>query len=446
MVEQFKSYLAEQRLLPTGANILLAVSGGIDSVVMTDLFHRLRIPFGIAHVNYHLRGKESDEDETFVRNLGVKYHVPVFIRDTQDLEFTEPRGMSVQMIAREIRYRWFEEVMDRKHFHVTATAHHLDDQIETFFINLLRGTGLAGLHGILPRQGRIIRPMLFTFRDEIGQYAREHNLPFREDSSNQSVKYLRNRIRHQLIPLLNNIQPETGKILSATIHRLRDSEEILSEFMSQVKESLINVKKDQLRINISRLRKLHPLDAWLFDILQPYGFNDQVIANLIRHLDNGVGKSFISPSHRIVIDRHELIVTPLPESGNENPPDSEYEIDKSFSEISGPVRLKFMKKRRTKNFRMNTARHVATLDYAKLEFPLILRRWKHGDSFYPYGLNRRKKLSDFLIDEKVSLPEKENTWLICSHGKIVWVVGHRIDHRFRITNRTTHLLVIERIN
>jgi tRNA(Ile)-lysidine synthase len=441
MEERFSSFIRNERLLDSSDKVLLAVSGGLDSVVMANLFHGAGYRFGIAHCNFGLRGDESDEDETFVRTLAKRYRVAFFTKWFDTRKYAASHGISVQMAARKLRYDWFEEVGRMEGFVRIATAHHLDDQVETVLINLLRGTGIAGLHGILPRQGSLIRPMLFAWRHEIEKYGKQRKLDFREDSSNQTAKYLRNQIRHQVIPLLRSVQPDFAVNITALVSRIRDTESILNPVVQKVRNKLIRKQGDRQIVSIPALAGLQSRSAWLRELLLPLSFTRSAIDDMEKSLDSESGKIFLSPDFRIVKDRDTLIITRL---GNDQPQDIPdiSRIGEGQTTLEKPVKLRLKTVSRSNKYQINSSREVATLDKKKLSFPLILRKWKPGDHFYPFGLNKRKKLSDFFIDAKVSIPEKERTWVLCSGTRIAWVIGHRIDHRFRVTRRTKEILEI----
>jgi len=442
VIRKFTSYIEENDLFNPGNRILLAVSGGLDSIVMTELFQQSGNPVGIAHCNFQLRGDESDGDEEFVQKIAKKFDIPFFTKRFPTSSYAKERKISVQMAARKLRYDWFEEIRATKDFDFIATAHHHDDQIETLFINLLRGTGIAGLHGIPAKQGHLVRPLLFASKQEIENHAKAKQLSYREDSSNTSVKYKRNKIRHQLIPLLHSIQPDYAGNISTTINRIRDTESILRPFIVETSKKLIRKKQDHWVINIAILMELQPLQPWLCELLLPFGFNETTVHDLVSHLYGESGKSFYSPEYRIVKDRDSLILTRRPKT--EQPEDhDEYMIKAGETDCYLPLRLQLQILARTPDYQISGSCNQATLDRNKLSFPLTIRKWKPGDFFHPYGMNKRKKLSDFFIDEKISIPEKENTWLLCSGSRIIWVIGHRIDHRFRVTTRTKDLLIID---
>jgi len=442
MLKEFKSFIISEKLFKPEDKILLAVSGGIDSVVMSELFHRAGLSFGIVHCNFGLRGKESDADEAFVEKLARKYEVPFFIKRFLTAKVAKGKGISIQMAARELRYQWFEEIRIKEKYSSIATAHHLDDQVETFFINLLRSTGIAGFHGILPKQGNLIRPLLFSYRDDIEAFARKNKLAFREDSSNAETKYLRNKIRHEIIPVFRELNPAFPQILSETILRMRETETIFRYSIEEVQKKIIRNDITGTHIRTGDLKQLTPLDIYAFELLSPYGFNESVIRDILSSPDDASGKIFYSPTYRLIKNREELILNPLTSKKESRIQNAEISIPDNKKEIRNPVHLSFIKATAGKAFSIDPSREVANLDLRKIMFPLILRRWEKGDSFYPFGMNKKKKLSNYFIDIKLSIPEKENTWLLCSGRHILWIVGHRIDHRFRVTSQTKEVLQV----
>jgi len=446
MLEAFKSFIGKNSLFHPRNQILLAVSGGMDSTAMCELFHQAGFHFGIAHCNFRLRGADSDRDEEFVAGLARKYKCPFFVARFDTQAYAEEKGISVQMAARDLRYEWFRKISEEHGYDYIATAHHLDDQLETFFINLSRSTGIAGFHGIPQKQGNIIRPLMFTWRKEIEEFIRKEKLLFREDRSNEENKYLRNRIRHQLYPVLTGIHPDFPRTLSENINRIRETEAIYRVAIEEAKKKLLTVADDRILISIRELNKLAYPEAYLFEILSPYGFNYAVTRNIAGSLFEKPGATFFSSSHRVVRDREYLILTPAETVKGKNriPSITEFRIPENRSSISNPVKLSIKKVPASKTFRIDPSPEAAYLDYSKLQFPLILRPWKPGDAFYPFGKNIRKKISDFFIDEKVPRPDKEKAWLLCSGNRIAWVVGYRIDHRFRVTRRTTEVLVLKK--
>lgn len=455
-----RKYILRHQLLKPGDKILLAVSGGCDSMVMADLLIREYPHVAFAHCNFGLRGEESDGDEAFVKERAEKYRVPIFTVRFDEEDFNGLEGHSIQMAARKLRYEWFENIRVQNGYDLIATAHHLDDQVETFFINLLRGTGIAGLHGIQPRAGRVIRPMLFATRSEIEAYAKKRGLPYRDDSSNATTKYLRNQIRHELIPLLKKINPEVSSAISRTISAIGAYESIGKKYLQEEIAKIMNREGKQVKISIPGLQSLSPIDLFAWELLSPFGFNNPTITDILASLDGQSGKRFLSPTHTLIKDRDYLIVEPvkthLPiQPANENNNDGIASVnltqdvmflsDLETTKIDSPISLLFRKEFRTKEFNLSASPRCVNLDFEKLTAPLTLRRWQPGDTFFPLGMTKKQKISDFLINIKLPLTEKADTWVLASGQSIVWIVGKRIDHRFCITARTKWILTVEKL-
>ncbi|MGA3013772.1 MAG: tRNA lysidine(34) synthetase TilS [Bacteroidales bacterium] len=442
MLKNFKAFIAKEKLFSPDDRVLLAVSGGIDSVFMCDLFHRAGFSFGIAHCNFGLRGKESDEDEIFVEKLAKNYKVPFYCKKFSTKKVAKDKKLSIQMAARDLRYEWFEEIRSKENYKFIATAHHLDDQIETFFINLQRSTGIAGLHGILPIQKTLVRPLLFTYRENIVSYARKHKLEYREDSSNAENKYLRNKIRHEIIPVFRELNQAFPQVLTENIHRIREAELIFRNSIEEVRKKLIKEDKEGLHISVNELNKLTPAGIYAFELLSPFGFNESVIGDLLQSREEFSGKVFYSQTHRLIMNRDEIILNAIPDKKDTLLKNSKIIIPEERKEIRKPIHLKFERKEGGKGFGIDTSENTANLDLRNIKYPLILRRWEKGDAFYPLGMNKKKKLSDYFIDQKLSIPAKENIWLLCSGPNILWIAGQRIDHRFRITPKTKEVLQV----
>jgi tRNA(Ile)-lysidine synthase len=442
MLERFRSFIRDKSLFSPGQRILLAVSGGVDSVVMTDLFHKAGFSFAIAHANFHLRGKESGRDENFARDLAGRYQAEIYVKNFDTARIARKRKLSIQVTARELRYEWFDELLTTQSFDFIATAHHLDDQVETFLINLARGTGIAGLHGIPVRQGRIIRPMMFTGRDDIENYARMNDIDFVEDSSNRSDKYTRNRIRHHVIPQLEKLNTSFRQTLTETIDNLRNAEIIYRNAIEEKRNSIFEIRKDAILIPADSFYSLDPIAAWAYELLSPFGFNQAKILDIIG-LENAIpGKEVLSSSHRLIKDRDRLIIVPRELPGK----NVNYliEAEDIRNDVVFPVHLHFdILDQIPASF--DDPHNTAYLDLDKLEFPLQVRKWKRGEYFYPLGMSQRKKLSDFFIDLKFSKIDKENQWLLCSGDEIAWVIGHRIDDRFKVKEGSCNVLKI-RVN
>jgi tRNA(Ile)-lysidine synthase len=420
--------------------VLLAVSGGIDSVVMVNLFSQAKLKFGIAHCNFMLRGDESNQDEQFVRQLALQSGVPYYTRQFQTEEYAQQKGISIQMAARELRYDWFEQVRKEEGFNFVATAHHLDDQAETFLINLLRGTGIAGLHGIPVRNNFVVRPLMFAYRKEIVAYAGKNKITFRVDGSNSELKYLRNKIRHELLPVMCRINPDFAVSIHETIRRIHDFETIGNTLFESWKRTIMKVKGEEHIVDLPSLRSQVPTELYAWMLLSPYGFSETQVSNLVVCLSKEDHKVFLSPTHKLVKERKTLVITEHKKETITKP----VRIDSIHrtKRLKEPVPIVFQRVYETAGYLIPANEDIASLDADKVVFPLVLRKWKSGDAFYPLGMKKRKKLSDFFIDRKLSLREKEQVWLLCSDGKIAWVIGHRIDHRFRITSSTKEILRI----
>ncbi|MCF8297820.1 MAG: tRNA lysidine(34) synthetase TilS [Saprospiraceae bacterium] len=422
----------------TGDKILLTVSGGMDSVVMCELFHQAGLKFGMAHCNFKLRGEESDGDARFVESLAKKYQVPLFIVEFETAKVAKELKISTQMAARDLRYEWFEKIRTENEYDFIATAHHQDDQVETFFINLLRGTGISGLHGILPKNGNIIRPLLFANRKEIVEFQQKYKLKFREDSSNAATKYLRNKIRHILLPAMEDIDADYANIFEANIQRFAEAEQIYNQQILKTRQELLIKKDTSVQIEIEKLKKLNPISTYLFELIKEFGFSFSACEDIIQSFNTDSGKQFYTETHRLLKDRDFLIIRKIKTEATKT-----YCIDEGTEKISEPVQLIFNSFYKKPDFKYSTDKNKACLDRSKLRFPLCIRKWEEGDYFYPLGSNFKKKLSDYFIDQKFSLFEKEDCWLLCSGDEMVWIIGYQMDNRFKITNKTREVIQIE---
>lgn len=524
----FNAFVEKENLFSSGGKLLLAVSGGVDSVVLCELCHLAGFDFSIAHGNFGLRGEESDRDEAFVRQLATKYGKEVWVRRFETEQYAADKKVSIQVAARELRYGWFKEILSEGKasdpesvlppaFNVLAgsgsasvplsasnspsaaatgspalryivTAHHLDDNIETLLMNFFKGTGIAGLRAILPKQGNLVRPLLFAGKEDLVKFAREHSLDWVEDSSNTSDKYTRNYFRHQVIPLINGLVPGALHNLGENIARFREVEILYRQSVEQHKKKLLEVRGNEVHIPVVKLKKSEPLPSLVYEIIKEFGFLPSQVGEVINLLDSGSGKYIRSATHRILKNRSWLIISPnqgdpsaiiLVESAEDKiyfddavleleylrDKDVEIEIQKLQnnvgalkSEIQQPEAPKSdsqqpeaqksgagiaQAKKGPANVKKRGASPVALLDAAAIQFPLLLRKWKQGDYFYPLGLKKKKKLGRFFIDNKLSQAEKEKTWVLEMNKKIVWVVGYRIDDRFRITPQTRQILMLK---
>ncbi|MDD2489123.1 MAG: tRNA lysidine(34) synthetase TilS [Bacteroidales bacterium] len=438
MVKEFKSYIEDNQIFHKDDTILLAVSGGIDSMVLTDLFIKSGYKFAIAHCNFHLREEESNTDAQFVTNFAQANNLTLHYIEFDTFTYMKEKSISLEMAARELRYKWFYQLLDDNNYTYLATGHHGDDSIETFFINLLRGTGIAGLHGILQKVNRLIHPLLFTNRKEIIDYQQKNKLQYVEDSTNATTKYTRNKIRHELIPLLKEISPNFQKTILKEIERFKETEEVFRTLINKAKQELITKQNNHLKISIEKIKNLKPINIYLYEILSEYNFNESTINSIKESLDDTPGKQFYSETHRLVKDREYLLITPNIKQGI-----TEYKIDLGQTFVTVPINLQIEVLTDLSFIKIPKTKDIAMLDYDKLVFPLILRKWKNGDSFYPYGMKSEKKISTYYKDLKYSLLDKESQWLLCSDNNIVWVVGQRIDERYKITNKTNTIYRLE---
>jgi len=436
MIRAFEKFIEEKNLCHKADKILLAVSGGADSVVMLDLFHNAGYKPAIAHCNFKLRGEESDADEISVKKLAEKYRTQSFYKSFETKKFAEENKLSVQEAARELRYTWFEDLARKNNFTKIAVAHHLDDQTETFFINLFRGAGLKGLKGIPVKRGKIIRPLLFASRKEIEAYAEKNKLIFRNDSSNDSDKYLRNKIRHHLLPQIYELKPGFRESLHSSFDLLKEDNQVLELLLNEKRNQLFLSEKDKTKVEISSLIDFTP--ALLFYFFSSVGINRSVSDSLFKSLQKGEsGKQFETPSHRLLIDRTSLII----KQRERETESTEYSIYENMEKLTEPVQLRFKRIENNQHFKIEKSKAVACFDLDKLTFPLELRKWKNGDRFVPFGMKGSKLVSDFLTDEKVNLFDKENVWVLRSANEIIWIVGYRASDVFKI--KTTTKLILQ---
>nr|WP_227006009.1 tRNA lysidine(34) synthetase TilS [Marinifilum sp. N1E240] len=417
---------------------MVAVSGGIDSVVLLHLLKQMEIDCAIAHCNFHLRGDESDGDFEFVRDLAEQYGIPFYSKDFDTKEYAAENKQSIEMAARELRYEWFEQLRELLSYQYIAVGHHADDVAETVLINLARGTGIHGLTGIKAKLGKIIRPLLPFTRTELEAYAKVNNLQYREDSTNKETDFVRNKIRHQIIPVLEEINPSIRKTMTENVARFREVEQIYNDVIEENRLHLVFQRDDQLMISIQRLQELPSPSSHLFEILSPYGFHHRDVKMIAKSLDSISGKRFFSSTHQLLRDRKYLILSNLEEVDQ-----NMYEIEEADCETDIPIEMEASFINRTPDFKFPTSPKIACFDANKLKFPLLIRKWKEGDQFRPIGMKGTKKVSDYFIDKKFSLSDKESTWLLCSGERIMWIVGHRMDDRFKITDKTTKIYRLE---
>jgi tRNA(Ile)-lysidine synthase len=426
MLIKFQNHLNSNFTQLKDKKLLLAVSGGLDSMVLMHLFQELNYSIGIAHCNFQLRAKESDEDENFVKLQAEKLQIPIFSTRFETEKFANDNKLSIQLAARKLRYDWFYQLLEEENYDYLLTAHHLDDQLETFLINLSRGTGIEGLTGIPATNDKIMRPLLPFSREEILAFAEENSLSWREDSSNASTKYLRNKIRHEVIPILKTLNPNFLPTFENTLEHLNQANALVNDAAKMQFDLVVKQLDDQNIFDIPKLLELPNYKAYLYQWLKDFGFTawndiyDLVYANS--------GKQIFSETHVLLKDRNRLLLFEKREKHN-----AEIYFVKDFeSKVNIPLKLSFCKVANISNVNAN----CIFVDENQLKLPLVIRKWQEGDVFYPAGMIGKKKLSKFFKDEKYSLFDKQNQWLLCSNDEIVWVIGKRADQRF-LTNENT---------
>jgi tRNA(Ile)-lysidine synthase len=448
LLDQFIKNIQQQSLFKNDY-LLLAVSGGADSVALCELCFQAGFHFEIAHCNFQLRGEESERDEKFVCQLAEKYGTKIFIKKFNTEEYAEENKISIQVAARELRYEWFEELLKTGDRHSTVnvqpltwllTAHHANDNIETLLMNFFKGTGIKGLQGILSKQGKIVRPLLFAKREEILSFIKENDLEFVEDSSNNSDKYTRNYFRHQLIPSIQKVFPQVEENLLNNIERFKEIEILYHQSIDLHKKKLMEQKGNEIHIPILKLLKAEPLKTIVYEIIKEYNFTPHQTEEVVNLLKRESGKYISSATHKIIKNRNWLMIAPINtlEANHILINETDKEVDFEIGKLT--IRQQPVTDGQPTIF--STSEFTATLDAKNISFPLLLRKWKQGDYFYPLGMQKKKKLSKFFIDQKLSLTEKEKIWVIESDKKIIWVIGMRIDDRFKITDKTINVLSI----
>jgi tRNA(Ile)-lysidine synthase len=434
MLTQLKDHLHKNLAFLSGKKLLLAVSGGIDSMVLVHLLQELNYDITIAHCNFNLRGEESDGDEQFIRDYAGRYSIKLFVTRFNTKAFAEDAKLSIQIAARQLRYSWFTELLEENNLDYLLTAHHLDDSAETFLINFTRGTGLEGLTGIPQVNDAVVRPLLPFTRNTIEAYAKENNIQWREDSSNASNKYLRNKLRHDVVPVLKELNPSFAASFTQTLLNLQQAQSLVQDAAVLMYQQVVKDVNNQKHIDILQLKRLPNYTAYLYQWLAPLGFTAW---DDIYNLPNAQpGKFVVSAGYRLLKDRDVLILEPLTTDDG-----TVYEIEEGQKEINLPVSLILSQVSAVSE---NATKKVIFVNNQLIKFPLFVRKWRDGDYFYPLGMNgQKKKVSKYFKDEKMSLSDKENTWLLCSEDRVLWVIGKRADNRFKVTGNTTQILKIE---
>lgn len=440
-LQQFKDYIKKNALFTPQQKILLAVSGGKDSVLMAQLFKLCNYNFSIAHCNFNLRADEAQRDESFVRLLASSFDVQFHVTHFDTKSYAADHQISTQMAARDLRYQWFEQIRAEGNYDYVAVAHHQSDSIETLLLNLTRGTGISGMHGILPKRDKIIRPILFLSRLQIDELVEENDINFVEDSSNQSSKYARNKIRLNVIPQLREINPNLEETFAQNIIRFAETEEVVNAFIAQKKLEVITEINGDICLDINKIIELKPQKLIVFELLKPYHFSSNVVDELLNSLHKQTGTSFYSLTHSATINRNQIFISALRDKNEStvkflHPNDEFVQVDdlkiSLFYTNSNLVEKNSLK---------------AFVDLDKLIFPLIIRFWQEGDRFMPLGMRNFKKLSDFFIDQKVALPQKDKIPLLVNgNGEIIWVGGFRTDNRYKVNATTKKVAIFELSN
>ncbi|MEZ5055037.1 MAG: tRNA lysidine(34) synthetase TilS [Chitinophagales bacterium] len=441
MLASIQQFIQQHNLFNSGTPILVACSGGVDSMVLCDVLLKLNFKIGIAHCNFQLRDAESDGDAQFVQSFAEKNKLPFFIKNFDTLDYKKSNAISTQMAARTLRYNWFEEIRIENGYHKIVTAHHLDDQIETIILNITKGTGLLGLTGIQPKNQFIVRPLLSISKQAILLYANEQQIAYREDSSNATANYQRNKLRHQVAPVLKEINPDFSNTMLDFISKMNDYNLLSTEYLQQLKRKCFAVKNDIVEIKLGFIHAHSASKTILFHLIQEFGFNADQVQNILQVKESG--KQFLSNTHRLIVDRKSIFIQPL-----------------SIEKINIAVFDKIPNQMVFNNFtiqcalvpiqylNLKSSHNYAYFDADKVQFPLCIRYAKEGDYFYPLGLGKqqnpakvgKKKISKYFKDEKLSILEKEATPLIFSNEKLLWLVGHRTDERFKVTDTTKMVL------
>ena len=437
MLKPFEINISKNSLFTKTDKLLVAFSGGVDSVVLADLLHKTGYTFELAHCNFQLRGQEAKDDTAFCESFSKSIHTPFHVIYFDTKTYASEHKLSIQMAARELRYNWFKTLKAEHGFDYILTAHHANDNIETLFVNLIRGTGIKGLQGIPEKQNDMIRPLLFATKNEIRAYADKQNLSFREDSSNQEVKYKRNFIRHQIVPELKKLNPAIEETIHTSVQFFKQSSEIIAEYAQLKFQSICNEENDWLYINIQLLLLEKQKETLLFEWLYNKQFKTNQIQQLTKALntEDKIGKQFSTTTHQLVIDRKYIIVKAL----NNEEEIKEFTIKSITDTTHLPIRLSFEE---TINASFSKNSNEICIPYFADLFPLKLRRWKQGDKFKSFGMDGFKKLSDFFKDQKLSLFEKENVWILENKEHIMWVIGYRMDDRCRVNEGTQSVIKI----
>jgi len=435
MLHKIRAFIEKHDLIRPDDTVIVGLSGGADSVALLHILVRLNYPCIAAHCNFHLRGDESDHDEVFARQIAMSLHIPYYNKDFNTTDYAGQQHISIEMAARELRYKWFEELRKLHEAKAIAVAHHQDDSVETVLLNLIRGTGIRGLTGIRPKRDFIVRPLLETTRQEILDWLRQQDINYRTDSSNLSDEYLRNHVRLHLLPMMETLNPSAKQAIARTACHLSEVEVIYADYVEKERKRLMD---RQRRISITDLMQSVAPQTVLYELLKPFGFTRVLSESVFNSLSGVPGKVFFTPGsdYQIVKDRHFLLLTP-----KQTKKETVYTIHANDS-IETPIRLMSQKTEKTSGYQIDKSKTVASFDFDKLTFPLTVRTWSKGDLFVPFGMKGRKKISDYFIDRKFDRNRKDQTWLLCSGLDIIWIIGERTDDRYKIGKSTKNILTV----
>lgn len=435
-ISKVQKYIQENMLLSSPSKVIVGVSGGADSVALLDILHDLGYECIVAHCNFHLRGQESFRDEYFVEKIAHEYGLEYVSANFDTKRYIIEESISLEMAARELRYAWFEKIRKKYKAERIAVAHHQDDSVETVLINLIRGTGIRGLTGIPPINGKVIRPLLSIYREDILQYLSAKGLSFVEDSTNKKDLYVRNKIRLNVIPLLKEINPSAVQSIGKTSENLFQTEKIYTEHLETVKRKIFVNNK----IDIKSLLKQKEPKTILFELLYPYGFNSSVVENIFDSAMSQPGKVFYSADYLVIKDRDCFVL-----EQKEEKTDVAYTLFDNEAMLEEPIPLQIEEIQYREDIQFERDANILYVDKDKLSFPLVIRKWKQGDKFIPFGMKGRKKVSDYFTDRKFNLIEKNAVWLLCSVEDIVWIIGERADDRFKVSSKTRSVLKITKL-
>jgi len=435
--ERFSFYIKNKKLFEASDTLLVACSGGVDSVVAAYLLFKSGFKIELAHCNFALRGTEADKDEAFVKQLAEEWEVPFHSIRFNTKAFAKEKGVSTQMAARELRYSWFAKLLAAKENVWLVTAHHADDQIETVLFNAIKGGGIASFHGISPQKKQMIRPLLWASKEEIIAFAQEEQLQWREDQSNVSNHYQRNKLRNRVVPILKEINPNLTSTLTATTERITATENLLGIFIDAFRKENVEIDNQQIKILLEGIKKYGNNPVLLFELLKPFNFNYRQSVQLADSLEGQVGKVFKSDTHQFLIDRAFLRIEPIPKGDLTVSDEGLVEVE-TQKIVFGKNELTFYQIEAA-NYILKKSRFIGEFDFAKLQFPLKIRLWKEGDRFQPLGMKGKKLVSDFLTDRKIDRFEKDKVMVLTSGNTIIWVIGYQVSHLYKITRQTSSI-------